>query len=162
MRYAKGEKTKAGGRELWPALYEKAWAQHKGGYDVVGEGGSSAEAIEALSGKKVSYTSTDSSPDDLLWTKLKKASDNDQAMSAGTRGKEDEAIYAGTNLYAWHAYTVLGAYEKGRGKDKQRYVKLRNPWGRVEPGKDGKDDGIFELTLADFKKFYSNVNIANL
>lgn len=162
LRYAKGQQTKAGGRELWPALYEKAWAQLKGGYNVVGEGGSSAEALEALSGKRVNYMSTDSSPDDLLWSRIKKASDNNQAMSAGTRGKEDEAIYAGTNLYAWHAYTILGAYEKGRGKDKKRYVKLRNPWGRVEPGKDGKDDGIFELTLEDFKKFYSNVNITGM
>ncbi len=161
-RYAKGEALKSGGRELWPGIYEKAWAQLKGGYNVMGEGGSTSEAIEALSGKRVSYMGTDSTPDDLLWTRLTNASKNNQPMAAGTRGEEDAALYQGTNLYAWHAYTILGAYEKGRGKDKKRYVKLRNPWGRVEPGQDGKDDGIFELTLDDFKKFYQNVNIANL
>lgn len=162
LRYAKGEQLKSGGRELWPALYEKAWAQLKGGYNVMGEGGSTAEAIEALSGKRVSYMSTDTTPDDMLWTRLVNASKNDQVMAAGTRGKEDESIYTGTNLYAWHAYTILGAYEKGRGKDKKRFVKLRNPWGRVEPGQDGKDDGVFELPFEDFKKFYQNVNIAGL
>ncbi len=162
LRYAKGEQLKSGGREFWPGIYEKAWAQLKGGYNVIGEGGSTAEAIEALSGKRVSYMSTDTTPDDMLWTKLVNASKNDQVMAAGTRGKEDEAIYQGTNLYAWHAYTILGAYEKGRGNDKKRFVKLRNPWGRVEPGQDGKDDGVFELPFADFKKFYQNVNIAGL
>lgn len=162
LRYAKGEKLASGGREIWPGLYEKAFAQLKGGYNVMGEGGSTAEAIEALSGKQVAYMGTDTTPDDLLWSRLINASKNNQAMAAGTRGKEDEALYQGTNLYAWHAYSILGAYEKGRGKDKKRFVKMRNPWGRVEPGQDGKDDGIFELTFEDFKKFYQNVNIANL
>ncbi len=163
-RYAKGQKTRKGGRELWPSLYEKAWATVKGGYDKMGEGGSTAGALEALSGNRVSYASTETTPEDVMWAKLKKASDNDQAMAAGTHGKNEETdkLYAGTSLYAWHAYTVLGVREKGRGKKKQRMVKIRNPWGRVEPGSDGKDDGIFELTLEDFMKFYSSVNIANM
>ncbi len=160
--YAKGQKTRGGGRELWPALYEKAFAQFKGGYDKMGEGGSTAGALEALSGSRVSYASTDTTPDDVLWTKLRQATVGDQAMAAGTRGKEDEDLYKGTRLYAWHAYTVLGAYEKGTGKNKKRVVKLRNPWGQTEPGSDGKDDGIFELSLEDFMKFYGSVNITNM
>lgn len=163
-RYAKGGKTQKGGRELWPSLYEKAFAQLKGGYDKMGEGGSTAGALEALSGSRVTYASTETTPEDVMWSKLKKASDNDQAMAAGTHGKspETDELYKGTRLYAWHAYTVLGVREKGRGKNKQRFVRLRNPWGQTEPGQDGKDDGIFELTLADFMKFYSSVNIANM
>ncbi len=160
--YAKGQKTRTGGRELWPALVEKAWAQFKGGYDKMGEGGSTAKALEALSGARVAYASTDTTPEDVMWMKLRRATIKDQAMAAGTRGKEDEDLYKGTRLYAWHAYTVLGAYEKGRGKNKKRVVQLRNPWGRVEPGQDGKDDGIFELSLEDFMKFYGSVNIANM
>ncbi|HAN31541.1 MAG TPA: hypothetical protein DCQ06_08075 [Myxococcales bacterium] len=160
--YAKGQKTRTGGRELWPGIVEKAWAEFKGGYNEMGEGGSTAGALEALSGSRVSYSSTDTTPEDTMWLKLRKATVNDQAMAAGTRGKDEEALYKGTNLYPWHAYTVLGAYEKGSGKNRKRIVKLRNPWGRVEPGQDGKDDGIFELTLEDFMKFYSSVNIANM
>ena len=162
--YAKGQKVKGGGREMWPSLFEKGFAQLKGGYDKMGEGGSTAGALEALTGSRVSYASTETTPEDVMWTKLKKASDNNQAMAAGTHGKSEESdkLYAGTNLYAWHAYTVLGVREKGRGKNKKKMVKIRNPWGRVEPGKDGKDDGVFELTLEDFMKFYSSVNIANM
>ena len=159
--YAKGQRTRTGGNELWPALYEKAFAEFKGGYNKMGEGGSTAGALEALSGSRVSYASTDTTPEDVMWGKLRKATLGNQAMAAGTYGEDKADIYEGTKLYPWHAYTVLGAYEKGRGKDKKRVVKLRNPWGRVEPGNDGKDDGIFELSLEDFMKFYASVNITN-
>lgn len=162
LKYAKGQKTRTGGRELWPGIYEKAFAEWKGGYNEVGEGGSSSAALEALTGAPTSYKTTERTPADDMWDKIKKATDNGNAVSAGTYGKDRDDLYAGTRLYAWHAYTVLGAHEKGRGKDRKRYVKIRNPWGRVEPGSDGKDDGIFELTLPDFMKFYSSVNFSNL
>ncbi len=162
LRYAKGQKTRTGGRELWPGIYEKAYAQWKGGYNEMGEGGSSSAALEALSGAPTEYRSTEYTPADTMWTKIKAATEAGNPMSAGTHGKDRDDIYEGTRLYAWHAYTVLGCREKGRGKNRKRYVKLRNPWGRVEPGEDGKDDGIFELTLEDFMKFYSSVNISNL
>ena len=35
---------------LWPAIVEKAYAQWKGGYDVLDEGGRSSEAMEAITG----------------------------------------------------------------------------------------------------------------
>ena len=38
-----------------------------------------------------------------------------------------------------------------------KYVELRNPWGFSEPAGNGKDDGIFKLPLADFVKYYENV-----
>ena len=162
LRYAKGQSTKAGGRELWPGIYEKAFAEWKGGYNEMGEGGSSAGALEALTGATTSYKSTEYTPADTMWDKIKAATDKGNPMSAGTYGEDRKDMYAGTRMYAWHAYTVLGAHEKGRGKNRKKYVKLRNPWGSSEPGSDGKDDGIFELTLADFMKFYSSVNFTNL
>lgn len=36
--------------ELWPAIVEKAWAQHNGGYDKI-DGGNPGEMLEALTGK---------------------------------------------------------------------------------------------------------------
>lgn len=36
--------------ELWPAVVEKAWAQHNGGYDKI-DGGNPGEMLEALTGK---------------------------------------------------------------------------------------------------------------
>jgi hypothetical protein len=161
-RYARGQDTRAGGYELWPGIVEKAYAEWKGGYDKMGEGGSSVEALEALTGGQVRYSSTEHSSKDLLWRKLERAAKQGAAMSAGTFGKDRDALYEGKRLYAWHAYTVLGVKTRGRGKKKERVVILRNPWGQVEPGDDGKDDGVFELTLDDFMKFYQGVNIAYL
>ncbi len=162
LRYAKGQSTRKGGRELWPGIYEKAYAELKGGYNEMGEGGSTAAALEALTGSRTTYKSTEYTPADHMWDKIKKATDGGNPVAAGTHGKDRDDLYKGTRLYAWHAYTVMGAYEKGRGKNRKRYVKIRNPWGRVEPGQDGKDDGIFELTIEDFMKFYSSVNFSNL
>jgi hypothetical protein len=156
--YARSGEKNERGMELWPAIYEKAYAVWKKGYDKMGEGGSSQAALEALCGNRVQSTTLSYTPEDQIWKKLQAASKDGammKAASAGTHGKDQEDIYKDTNLYAWHAYTLMGIEEK----EGQRFVILRNPWGRVEPGKDGKDDGIFKLTLKDFVKYYSNMNI---
>lgn len=156
--YARSTEKNDRGMELWPAIYEKAYAVWKKGYDKMGEGGSSQAALEALCGNRVQSTTLATTPEDQIWKKLQ-AVTKDGAMtkagSAGTHGKDQEDIYKDTNLYAWHAYTIMGTEEK----DGQRFVILRNPWGRTEPGSDGKDDGIFKLTIADFVKYYSNMNL---
>jgi len=142
-------------QELWVSLIEKGYAAWKGGYEAIGNGGSSTDVLEAVTGKKSSYYSTDTAGESRMYDLIKKNTEAKIPVTAGTRGKEQEAIYAGTNLYAWHNYTVLGASEEG-GK---KFIQLRNPWGRVEPGSDGKDDGIFKVPVADFIKFYSGLNV---
>jgi hypothetical protein len=47
----------------------------------------------------------------------------------------------------------------GRGRNKKRFVVLRNPWGEDEPTGDGKDDGIFECPLKTFKTAYEALTI---
>ena len=156
--YARSTESNDKGMELWPAIYEKAYAQWKKGYDKMGEGGSSQAALEALTGNRVQSTTLSFTPEDQVWKKLQAASKDGRltkAASAGTHGKDQDDLYKGTNLYAWHAYTIMGIEEKDGG----RFVILRNPWGRVEPGTDGKDDGIFRLTVKDFMKYYNNMNI---
>lgn len=156
--YARSTEKNERGMELWPAIYEKAYAVWKKGYDKMGEGGSSQAALEALVGNRVQATTLSYTPEDQIWKKLQAATKDGKmvkAGSAGTHGKDQEEIYKDTNLYAWHAYTIMGIEEK----DGARFVILRNPWGRTEPGSDGKDDGIFKLTIADFVKYYSNMNL---
>ena len=177
--YAKGQKTRTGGRELWPSIYEKGYAQLKGGYNKMGEGGSSTGALESLIGARAERTSTAHTPEDVMWKKLQSASAAGQAMTAGTHGKDQAELYAPpgkehSGLYPWHAYTVMGVSEvpsSNPDKPPKRWVKIRNPWGRVEYAEQratsykrggDKDEGIFEMELADFMKFYSSVNIANL
>ena len=56
-----------------------------------------------------------------------------------------------------HAYTLLGTEEKNG----QQLVKLRNPWGSGEPGRDGKDDGTFTMPVEQFMKAYTMIEYAH-
>lgn len=154
--------------ELWPALAEKAWAVFRAGgagdYDEIGQGGFESDVMEAVTGLQADYHDVADMEDDELWEQLKAAADGKKAVSAGTYsektadGKEDPR-YDNTGIHGDHAYSVLGARTRGRGKNKQRKVILRNPWGESEPVGDNKDDGIFEITLAQFKKCYQSMTI---
>lgn len=150
-RYGRGRDR----RELWTSVIEKAYAQWKGGYEAIGNGGVSGEVISALTGRSSSsQTVQHRNPDDLFRT-LQQAGQQRRPMTASTHGKDSGVDYNGTGVYAWHAYTLLGAVEE-KGV---RYVQLRNPWGMSEPVGDGKDDGIFRMKLEDFQRLYQSVSI---
>jgi hypothetical protein len=150
-KYAKARE----GTELWVSVLEKAYAQWKGGYESIGNGGISGDVMQALTGKSYRYTSLATTPADRVFKTISDAAAAKRPMAAGTHGKDSGVDYTGTGVYAWHAYTVLGAVEE----EGTKYVQLRNPWGRVEHGNDGKDDGIFKMKLDDFMKLYSGVNV---
>ncbi|MBX5483316.1 MAG: hypothetical protein IRZ16_15960 [Myxococcaceae bacterium] len=149
LGYDKGEKT----MELWFPLFEKAYAQWKGSYDRIGNGGLSSDVFEAVLGKEGRDLSIKYSTPDRVWQTLKTALDNKQPVSAGTYGEDHEAMYTNTGVYADHSYSVLG-YEEVNG---QKRVILRNPWGQSEPAGNGPDDGIFKLTLEQFCKLYQTL-----
>ncbi len=141
--------------EQWITVLEKAYAQWKGGYEAIGNGGNAGAVFEALTGKSPSWSTTTSSAPDQVFSRLSNAISTGKPVTAGTHGKDSGVDYNGTGVYAWHAYTVLGTSEEAGTK----YVQLRNPWGRSEHGSDGKDDGIFKMKLEDFTKLYNSINI---
>lgn len=150
LYYAKG----ADRSELWVPLLEKAFAQWKGGYEAIGNGGSPADVMGALLGTRDQYVGLyEGMNGDRLFQQLKAGVDSGKSVVAATHGEDQEALYTGTGMYAWHAYTVLGVSEENG----QKYVTLRNPWGQSEPSGNGPDDGIFKLNMADFSKFYAGV-----
>ncbi|MFZ5439120.1 MAG: C2 family cysteine protease [Myxococcota bacterium] len=142
-------------KEAWVTVLEKAYAQWKGGYEAIGNGGNAGTVFEALTGKAPTWTSTSSSSPDRIFKQLSDAVAAHKPVTAGTHGKDSGVDYTGTGVYAWHAYTLLGTSQEAGVK----YVQLRNPWGRTEPGADGKDDGIFKMKLDDFMKLYNSINI---
>jgi hypothetical protein len=84
---------------------------------------------------------------------------SDRPASAGTH--PEKARYKGLNLYANHNYAILDA-----GEDEQTgrpYLVLRNPWGSSEPDylgqPDGKDDGIFKITMEDFMEYFMTYSV---
>jgi hypothetical protein len=139
--------------ELWYPILEKAFAKWKGSYDKIGNGGSPADAMTALTGKSASYYGTDYTPAEDLFRAIKAAGEKKQPATAGTH--DDKKLYTNTGVYADHAYSVLGAEEQN-GK---KYILLRNPWGESEAGSDGKNDGYFKLELAQFMKLFDDVSI---
>lgn len=141
--------TKAKDGELWPLVIEKAYAKLDGGYQRVGVGGSPCTIWQALTGKAGAMTANLVEGQGSLFRKLQTALNEKRPVAASTAPILKN--YEGTGLSKGHVYAILGVSEK----DGQRFVTLRNPWGHTEPGKDGKDDGVFTMPLAEFKKQFA-------
>ena len=139
--------------ELWFPIVEKAYAKWKGSYNSIGNGGSPASVMTAMTGKPTRSFDTGSDSADTIFNGIKTAGANKQPMTAGTH--DDDKLYTNTGVYGDHAYSVLGG-EESNGK---KFVLLRNPWGESEAGNDGKNDGFFKLELSQFMKLYSDVAI---
>ncbi len=139
--------------ELWFPLVEKAYAQWKGSYDTIGQGGHVSDVFEDCMGVEASSLSINYTAADKIWAQVVKNVDAKKPIGAGTYGEDQEAKYTNTGVYANHAYSVLG-YEKS-GTD--RFVIVRNPWGESEPAGNGANDGIFKLKLEDFTKLYQSL-----
>jgi hypothetical protein len=139
-------------QELWPAIIERAYAQWKGSYDAIAVGYPYA-AFEALLGVKGTHTPFVAASDEAIWQAALAAETKPTVAVTGIAG-----AYKANGLVEDHAYTVLGASEKNG----ERFVKLRNPWGQFEPKGNGPDDGVFELSLAEYKKFFVYSCAANI
>lgn len=143
--------------ELWVGLLEKAYAQWKGGYDAIGQGGSAGDVMSALTGRRDDYLWISKSTNHSeIYRKIETAISSGKAVAAGTHGEDEEALYKGTGVYAHHAYSISGVSTENGVK----YVHLRNPWGEVEPSGNGPDDGHFKLDMQTFLKLYAGVYVA--
>jgi hypothetical protein len=143
--------------ELWFPLCEKAYAQWKGSYNDIGNGGLASDIFEAVTGKEGAEMSITGSNNDKVWSQITKAVDAHTPVAAGTYGEDQNAKYTNTGVYADHAYSIMG-YET-QGADK--YVVLRNPWGESEPAGNGANDGVFKLKLDQFAKLYQTLMYTN-
>lgn len=148
LEYASARETK----ELWPMIFEKAYASWKGGFDAI-EAGMSATALEALTGAKPDFfaVTSDSKPSEL-WGELKKVTAGGGCVVALSKPWDPSE----QGVVADHAYTLLGVQEQNG----QKLVQLRNPWGEREPGHDGRDDGIFSMPLEKFMTSFATVEFA--
>ncbi|MBL8919556.1 MAG: hypothetical protein JNJ54_11885 [Myxococcaceae bacterium] len=150
LEYGAARSTK----ELWPLIFEKAYASWKGGFDAI-EGGMSATALEALTGKKPDWFPVDDAFGSAdIFKKLKAVCASGAAVVALSKPWDPSE----QGIVSDHAYTLLGVEEKA-GK---QFVTLRNPWGEREPGRDGRDDGIFTMPLEQFLTSFATVEFAKL
>jgi Flp pilus assembly pilin Flp len=133
--------------ELWPMLYEKAWAQYKGGGDYAKiVGGHPHNVWQAMTGETSNWHSTTG-----LWDMSFKdfASHVDAGpVAAGTVSKGDGKkiqLFKDSVLYAEHAYWVESVNRDAKT------VTVRNPWGWNEKP--------ITLSWDDFKKGFPTVYV---
>lgn len=135
-------------KELWPAIVEKAWATWKGGYSELSLGGFAGDALEALTGGKSDFYNPISELESRdLWKLMLEAHRQGRALVTGTGAGPLEG------LVPMHMYSVVGVREENG----EKLVTLRNPYGNREPLADGKDDGVFELTLREYRKHFEDL-----
>ncbi len=156
LEYAQGrDKT-----QLWPAILENAYAQWKGGYENIGEGGEPRDALLAMTGKTSTYTDEISKVDpDALWKTMTQATAQKRPMVTGTFDQKDQPVdYQKEDLVEGHDYTLLRAYES----DGQRLVDVRNPWGSDQWKGDlhpHDQDGNFTMKYEDYLKRFEDFTV---
>lgn len=136
--------------ELWPALVEKAYAQWKGGYSAIGNGGWMAPALEALTGAPASHTQLAGLNAEQVAGAIEAAAARGRPMTASTSGTPGLR-----DLVPHHAYSVFGVVRQGG----EAWVQLRNPWASGEVGRDGQLDGSFMMRASDFVKHFEDFQI---
>ncbi|RVE67655.1 hypothetical protein OJAV_G00104950 [Oryzias javanicus] len=167
--------------EFWPALMEKAYAKVCGSYADM-NAGTPAEALVDFTGGVHMCVQLSDPPADL-WELMCRAGQTKSLMSCGTpQGATAENTVLPNGLVQGHAYTVTGVKQmKSRGETVQ-LVRLWNPWGKREWNGDWSDesplwktvstkeretclsvcdDGEFWMTLKDFCKYYSDLDICS-
>ena len=148
-RYGTGRGDRSStGMELWPAIVEKAYAQYRGGYQNIGQGGDPAAALSALNGRPYEAVYIGKDPN-LAWNSITAAVDHGNPINASTYGAK-ERPFTNTSFVPGHAYAVTG-YQM---KDGTRYVTLHNPWGYNPSAPAGQDNGAQTVKFTDFLRYY--------
>jgi len=150
--------------EIWPAVYEKAYAKWKTGVssdkpDITQTAfGDPVRAAAELVGGSRSYTLTKNNAADSLWSEVRGNSRSYKTFNPGCAwtyssgsSAPNNVNYSNANVVANHAYAVLGwDYDQGT-----KYIALYNPWGRTEPS-TGRMNGVW--TPHD-ESFWRSINM---
>jgi len=173
--------------EIWPAVYEKAYAKWKTGtatdYPNITAiaGGDPVRATSELNNWKRYYYGTSSQSADNLWSLVRGNSRSYRTFNpmvawtySSGENSPDKVRYADANLVANHAYSILGwAY-----RNNTKYIVLRNPWGQKEANIDtmpgtwwaydvswwrpiqmANPDGVFALKASTFKSYFAGMGV---
>lgn len=154
--YIRSADSRSSDEEWVNGLVEKAYAKWHGDYETIGNGGSSGDVLQALTGTNSTYRRISYLSDASLEKTIQDAVANGRPMTAGTFGEDSGVDYTGSGIYAWHAYTLMGVR---RDESNTVKIQLRNPWGSSEPAGNGPDDGIFEIDIPTMRRLYQDITI---
>ncbi|XP_072130559.1 calpain-9-like isoform X2 [Mobula birostris] len=164
--------------EFWSPLLEKAYAKLKGCYESLYIG-YPLEAMVDLTGGAPESLQIDEMPKDL-WKFLKKLLDKGSIVCCAKPGPV--GVLGEQGIVTGHAYSVTGVDKVQLKTSGVELVRVRNPWGRGEwsgawsdgsaewsqvseqhrPLKVHLEDGEFWMSIEDFKKHFSCVEICHL
>ena len=171
----------SGGKELWVAFLEKAWAKINGSYAKIGCGGSPTEVFDILTEAYSEQVQIHPYYKDFIWETMNEAEKKGYIMTAGSSADIYNLNLEEIGLSAGHAYTVLGVMEIKTENGLEKVVRLRNPYGNGEFNGDWsdyskkwtpelkkkynlviKDDGDFYMSFDDFLNYYITLGICKL
>ncbi|XP_061598899.1 calpain-1 catalytic subunit-like [Cololabis saira] len=167
--------------EFWPALLEKAYAKVCGSYTDM-SAGTPIEAMMDFTGGVHMCIQLSEPPQELL-DLMCRAAKSSALMGCGTHQSERSSssmTLLPNGLVQGHAYTVTGIKQMMSRGRLINLVRLWNPWGKGEWNGDWSDrsllwqsvssedrdmclrvadDGEFWMTVEDFCKYYSSLDI---
>ncbi|XP_051248392.1 calpain-1 catalytic subunit [Dicentrarchus labrax] len=168
--------------EFWPALLEKAYAKVCGSYADMNAGTPAEALVDFTGGVHMCIELSDPPPN--LWELMLRAGQSKSLMGCGTpQGETSANTVLPNGLVQGHAYTVTGVKQMMSKGQPVNMVRLWNPWGQGEWKGDWSDgsplwqtvspedrlmclsvheDGEFWMTLEDFCRFYSDLDICCL
>ncbi len=171
--------------EIWPAVYEKAFAKFKTGTttdhpDITATGwGDCVLATAQLNGLTRHYYGNNALTGDQIWDLVRGNSLSKRTfnpMTCWTYGTAPDGLsYSDANIVGSHCYTVLG-WDYYCNK---KYLILRNPWGNTEatvgtrsgtvslfdvswwrPINLANPDGTFALEANTFQQYFAGLGVA--
>mmetsp|Transcript_27927 Transcript_27927/g.44895 ORF Transcript_27927/g.44895 Transcript_27927/m.44895 type:complete len:816 (+) Transcript_27927:47-2494(+) len=170
---------KEGEKEIWPMIFEKAWAKLHLSYEATA-GGLTQDAASYLSGGVIKTEALERGSDnDEAWRScvksLNPADGNSFAfLSCAVRAEEDPSELG---LITGHAYSIL---KMTMTQDGKKFVQIRNPWGehewngrfsdksslwtealKIEVGFEDEDDGSFFMLWEDFVMWFEGIEICD-
>uniref|UniRef100_UPI0037E88E89 calpain-1 catalytic subunit-like n=1 Tax=Semicossyphus pulcher TaxID=241346 RepID=UPI0037E88E89 len=168
--------------EFWPALMEKAYAKVCGSYTDMSAGTPAEAMMDFTGGVHMSIKLSD--PPQNLWELMCRAGQSMTLMGCCTsQGETSDNTVLPNGLVQGHAYTVTGVKQLMNQGKPVNLVRLWNPWGEGEWNGNWSDrsslwktvnaqdremclsvadDGEFWMTIDDFCKFYTDLDICSL
>lgn len=142
---------------LWPLIAEKAYAQWKGGYHAIGEGGLVERVMEELTGEATRLLFTSEHPPEILWSLLLGAQLHGWPTTLCTYGRTARSGIDTLGFHPNHIHVFLGAHTL-RGK---RIVQLRDAFDKPMCGKLNLPDrnGVFCLSWENFLRYFAEIAV---
>jgi len=146
----------------WPSIIEKGWAKMFGSYKII-ESGRQREAFKAITQAPVVFIHLTKTSKSEVWNQLILGMNKKYLMGTITSGSCPAQQPGGIGIYCGHAYAILGAYVLSGFP---QAVKIYNPHGadlyagQIE--NSNKDDGIFYVTLDEFRDNFNGLDIAEV